>query len=285
MQQQPREAEPLLLARGQDLVPDRGFSQALCQAAEADPLEVAQADLDRGQVEEVDGAVLELGRARRGLVPLALDERGDDRAAREPRALELRQRLAAGEQLACVLDEKEEIAGVSIVEIAVGLAIVALLLGSTMYTLSAHLEQRDESRTLRTLDDARDLLLAFAIVNARLPCPARDPSGGDELRDTGGVCRDAAGSDEYYRGLLPARALGFHEVDAQGFARDAWGNRIRYAVAKSVIGCAGSPKLPHFTSADPAWQRSLRFPRAAGAGKGNPRRRAGREQGAPARSD
>lgn len=139
--------------------------------------------------------------------------------------------------------------GFSIVEIAVVLTIVALLLGSTMYTLSAHFEQRDESRTLRTLDDARDLLLAFAIVNARLPCPARDTSGGDELRDTAGVCQDATGNDDYYRGLLPARALGFHEVDAQGFARDAWGNRIRYAVAKSVIGCAASPKLPHFTSA------------------------------------
>lgn len=138
--------------------------------------------------------------------------------------------------------------GFSIVEIAVVLTIVALLLGSTMYTLSAHLEQRDESRTLQTLADARDLLLAFAIVNGRLPCPARNTSSGDELRDAAGACKDAAGNDEYYRGLLPARALGFHEVDTQGFARDAWGNRIRYAVAKSVLGCAAPPKLPHFTS-------------------------------------
>ncbi len=139
--------------------------------------------------------------------------------------------------------------GFSIVEIAVVLAIVALLLGSTMYTLSAHVEQRDEARTLQRLDDARELLLAFAIVNGRLPCPARETSGGDELRDAAGACRDTAGNDDYYRGLLPARALGVHQVDAQGFARDAWGNRIRYAVAKSVIGCAGAPTLPHFTSA------------------------------------
>lgn len=138
--------------------------------------------------------------------------------------------------------------GFSLVEVAVVLAIVALLLGSTMYTLSAQLEQRDEMRTARFLDEARELLLAFAIVNGRLPCPARDSSFGDELRDGAGVCRDAAGSDEYYRGLLPARALGIQETDAQGFARDAWGNRIRYAVAKSVIGCSGTPKLPHFTS-------------------------------------
>ena len=65
---------------------------------DADPLEQAQADLDGGQVEEVDGAVLEVRRAGRGLVPLALDEGGDDRAAREPGPLELGERLAAGEQ-------------------------------------------------------------------------------------------------------------------------------------------------------------------------------------------
>jgi len=139
--------------------------------------------------------------------------------------------------------------GFSLVEVAVVMAIVGLLLGSMLYTLSAHLEQRDETRTMRNLDDARELLLAFAIVNGRLPCPARESSSGDELGDGAGACRDAAGNDEYYRGLLPARALGLHEVDAQGFARDAWGNRLRYAVAKSVIGCAASPKLPHFTSA------------------------------------
>ena len=139
--------------------------------------------------------------------------------------------------------------GFSLIEVAVVLAIVGLLLGSAMYTLSAQLEQRDETRTVRFLEEARELLLAFAIVNGRLPCPARNTSGGDELRDDTGVCRDAAGNDEYYRGLLPARALGLQEVDAQGFARDAWGNRIRYAVAKSVTGCAAAPQLPHFTSA------------------------------------
>ena len=63
-----------------------------------DPAEVAQADLDRGQVEEVDGAVLEVGGAGGGLVPLALDEGGDDRAAGEPGPFELGERVAAGEQ-------------------------------------------------------------------------------------------------------------------------------------------------------------------------------------------
>ena len=65
-----------------------------------DPLEVAEPDLDRGQVEEVEGAVLEVGRAGRGLVPLALHEGGDDRAAREPGPLQLGERLVAGDQRA-----------------------------------------------------------------------------------------------------------------------------------------------------------------------------------------
>jgi prepilin-type N-terminal cleavage/methylation domain-containing protein len=139
--------------------------------------------------------------------------------------------------------------GFSLVEMAVVLAIVGLLLGSMMYTLSAQLARQDETRTERLLEEARELLLAFALVNGRLPCPARESSSGDESRDADGVCRDEAGNEDFYRGLLPARALGLRELDSGGFARDAWGNRLRYAVARAVAGCAGAPKLPHFTSA------------------------------------
>ena len=60
----------------------------------------SQADLHGRQVEVVDGAVLEVRGAGCGLVVLALDERGDDRAAGEPRPLELGERVAAGEQAA-----------------------------------------------------------------------------------------------------------------------------------------------------------------------------------------
>ena len=69
-------------------------------AFDSNLLEEAEADLDGGEVEEVDGAVLEVGRAGRGLVPLALHEGGDDRAAGEPGPLELRERVAARDQRA-----------------------------------------------------------------------------------------------------------------------------------------------------------------------------------------
>jgi len=65
-----------------------------------DAVEEAQSDLDRGEVEVVDRAVFEVRGAGRGLVVLALHERGDDRPAREPRPLEPGERVAAGEQAA-----------------------------------------------------------------------------------------------------------------------------------------------------------------------------------------
>ena len=60
--------------------------------------------------------------------------------------------------------------GFSLVELAVVMTIVAFLLGGLLYTLSAQTEQRNFEETRRRLDQARELILAFAIVNGRLPC-------------------------------------------------------------------------------------------------------------------
>jgi len=147
--------------------------------------------------------------------------------------------------------------GFTLTEVAIVVAIVALLLGSLMYTLSAQVEQSNFEETRRRLDQAKALLLAYAIVQGRLPCPARSNSLADEVRAATGQCTDGV-TEDYYGGtlaggvtggLLPARAIGFQQADAEGFAVDAWGNRIRYAVEKSVTGCSGSSTLPHFTFA------------------------------------
>jgi prepilin-type N-terminal cleavage/methylation domain-containing protein len=132
--------------------------------------------------------------------------------------------------------------GFSLVELAVVMAIVAFLLGSLMFTLSAQTEQRNFEETRRRVEQARELLLAFAIVKGRLPCPATATSLGDEAPSGGGSCTT------YYGGWLPAAAIGFQQVDASGYAIDAWGNRIRYAVAQNVTNCSGSSTLPHFTN-------------------------------------
>ena len=146
--------------------------------------------------------------------------------------------------------------GFTLIEVAIVVAIVGLLLGSLAYTLSAQLEQAGFDETRRRLEQAKTLLLAFAIVHGRLPCPARSTSFADEVRNAAGQCTDGTTEDYYggtlaggtIGGLLPARAIGFQPADAEGFAVDAWGNRIRYAVEKFVTGRSGPSLLPHFTS-------------------------------------
>lgn len=139
--------------------------------------------------------------------------------------------------------------GFSLTELAIVLAIVGILLGGLMYTLLAQVEQRGLGETQQRLETAREAVLAYAIVNGRLPCPARADSLGDETRNSLGECKDGKGIENYYAGLLPARALGYQPVDAEGYAVDAWGNRLRLAVAKTVTGCAGPAAQPHFTHA------------------------------------
>jgi prepilin-type N-terminal cleavage/methylation domain-containing protein len=153
--------------------------------------------------------------------------------------------------------------GFTLTEMAIVMAIVALLLGGLLYTLSAQTDQRNFEETRRRLDLARELVLSFAVVNGRLPCPARSVAtsapvtvAGDEVVTTATGCIGDGVTDNYggtsggvTLGLLPARAIGFQQVDSSGFAIDAWGNRIRYAVAKTITGCSGSSTTPHFVNA------------------------------------
>lgn len=148
--------------------------------------------------------------------------------------------------------------GFTLLELAIVLFIVALLMSSLMYTLSAQTEQRTRTDTLRALDEAKELLLTFAIVNGRLPCPASATSNGLESETVSGnrICTD------YYTGYLPAKTIGFLPQNASGYAVDAWGNPIRYAVSQGTpvnsqtpricrpVSATTPPTTPHFTHKD-----------------------------------
>jgi prepilin-type N-terminal cleavage/methylation domain-containing protein len=116
-------------------------------------------------------------------------------------------------------------AGFTLMELAVVMTIVTILLTATVYTLSAQTEQRNLADTQRRLEDAKELLLSFAVLNGRLPCPASSTSNGDESPTGGGTCTDG------YTGYLPAKAIGYAPTDPAGYGLDVWGNRIRYAVS------------------------------------------------------
>jgi len=146
--------------------------------------------------------------------------------------------------------------GFTLVELALVFAIVALLMASLMYTLSAQVEQRNFEETRQRLAQAREMVLGFAVVNGRLPCPATSTSAGIEAPAGGGTCTTG------YAGWLPARTIGFQQTDKDGYAIDVWGNRIRYAVSIATPYNTQSPRVcrpvldttppvtPHFTHKD-----------------------------------
>lgn len=167
-------------------------------------------------------------------------------------------------------------AGFTLTELAVVMAVVALLLGMGMYTLGAQLEQRNRTDSERRLEEARELLYGFAVVNGRLPCPARyasdaDHSGGLESFCTNDSNVAACGAvttapsahgrcSNPYDGFLPSVTLGAQPLDAQRFAVDAWGNRIRYALSATTWGTqAGAGTFARFSkrhasgNPDAAW--------------------------------
>lgn len=116
--------------------------------------------------------------------------------------------------------------GFTLVEMAIVLLIVGLLLGGLVPTLSGQIEQRRVSETSKQLDEIKEALIGYAIINGRLPCPASDTSNGVESPTTGtGIC------DHNYDGFVPAATLGLSGTGSSGFAVDSWGNRIRYAVS------------------------------------------------------
>jgi type II secretory pathway pseudopilin PulG len=123
--------------------------------------------------------------------------------------------------------------------------ILTILASGLALPIAAQLEARRATETRRLLADAREALLGFAAIHARLPCPASESSAGEESFAAGG---DAANGNcsNFHDGLLPGATLGLAPLDPQGFVRDAWGtsrNRIRYAVfgAGHEVGGATNP--------------------------------------------
>jgi type II secretory pathway pseudopilin PulG len=154
--------------------------------------------------------------------------------------------------------------GFSLAELAIVLLIVGFLLGGMLTVFSAQTEQRKWNDTRSRLEAARDAIFGYAIANGRLPCPANSASAGAEVRQTSGTYINDCGAPghnpatnphDYYGGvvagvtygLLPAVTLGYQPVDAQGFALDAWGNRIRYALSSTFS--AASPDTTNYSNA------------------------------------
>jgi type II secretory pathway pseudopilin PulG len=82
------------------------------------------------------------------------------------------------------------IRGLSLVEVAISLAVASLLLMAVVVPLTTQVQQRNVAYTERILADIQDALLGFAAVNGRLPCPATAASNGEEKFATGKDAND-----------------------------------------------------------------------------------------------
>ena len=154
--------------------------------------------------------------------------------------------------------------GFSLVEMAIVLVILGFVLGALLLPLRAQREQAAQLQTTNTLESAKQALLGYAQQQGRLPCPATainfqgntDAGSSGQENPLGGT-HNAAPALPVPRcvaqsGYLPAATLGIQPTDAQGFALDAWNNRIRYAVTaadSSATACGlGSDSAPDFTT-------------------------------------
>jgi prepilin-type N-terminal cleavage/methylation domain-containing protein len=106
--------------------------------------------------------------------------------------------------------------GFTLVELAIVVAVIALLLGTLLVPLSTQVAQRNISQTQKQLDEVKEALLGYAIVNGRLPRPAASETDGNERA----ACADA----RECTGFLPWATLGLPKADV-------WGKLFRYSVA------------------------------------------------------
>src|SRR5882762_4733504 len=130
--------------------------------------------------------------------------------------------------------------GFSLVELAVAVAIIALLLAGALIPLSTQIEVRNVADTRRGMDSMREAIIGFAQANGRLPCPANGTlaagsagAGTEQVSAT--VCTANFGA-------VPWATLGVPETDA-------WSRRFSYwvspvfsdAISSNTWGCVPPP--------------------------------------------
>ncbi len=128
--------------------------------------------------------------------------------------------------------------GFTLVELAVVLLVVTLLLGSILVPLATQVEQRKTAEAQRLLEDTREAIIGFAMINGRLPRPATSATDGQELSATcaslPNPSKDAVAN---CTGFVPWTTLGVPRLDP-------WGKQLRYSVSPSFADNAFTFSTP-----------------------------------------
>lgn len=150
------------------------------------------------------------------------------------------------ESLTMQLKTRRTSDGFSLVEMAIVLVIVGVLLGGLLPVLSGQMEQQRRNETRKLMEEVRDSLLGYVMINGRLPSPACGtiPTGssnaGIELIPASAALCTSGAID---RAVLPWATLGVSETDA-------WGRRLTYRVTDIFASGVPSGASASFTLSD-----------------------------------
>ena len=111
--------------------------------------------------------------------------------------------------------------GFSLIELAIVLFVVGLVLGGVLQPLANRVEFENRAETTDDLDEIKDMLMGFAMVNGYLPCPDTDGDGNENLVTAATGAPGLTCASEI--GELPDITLGL-------IGNDAWENDYTYRV-------------------------------------------------------
>lgn len=125
--------------------------------------------------------------------------------------------------------------GFSLAELAIVLVIITLLVSGMLVPLNSQRDLEKYTAVQKQLDEIRDALLAYAVINGNLPCPdtTTDPT------DAGYGIAEATCSTANFEGRLPWKTLGVREGDAWSSTRSTNGDPFvgfwRYRVDPNFV--------------------------------------------------
>lgn len=116
--------------------------------------------------------------------------------------------------------------GFTLIEITISIFIISLFIGGLLLPLSTSVEQKKRQETLKQLDDIKEALYAYAMVNGRLPypdCKNNESNCNDGTEDI--PSNTANNTCENCQGNLPWTTLGVSK-------KDTWNNFFTYRVTE-----------------------------------------------------
>ncbi len=117
--------------------------------------------------------------------------------------------------------------GFTLVEMAIVLAIIGLILGGLLVSLTAQTDLRDYAETRKITEDYKEALVGYSLTNMHLPCPDTTNDGVEDFNAITGICSAPEGN-------VPWATLGLPD-------RDKWDQRFIYRVTAAFSNRAPLP--------------------------------------------